>query len=77
MTARLPDSARVEIDCRTLARLLARGELQVCSLRCLDPESKKLVRQVMLNNCIGCPHSSVKEERWREGDLGGERIWSE
>lgn len=54
MTAKLPDSARVEIDSRTLARLLARGELQVCSLRCLDPESKKLVRRVMLDNCMSC-----------------------
>lgn len=45
-------SARVEIDCRTLARLLSQRQMKVCELRCLDPESKELLRRLCLDTCM-------------------------
>jgi hypothetical protein len=44
-------SIRLEIDGPTLARLLSHRQMQVCELRCLDSESKELVRQLCLDNC--------------------------
>ena len=52
-------SARVEIDCETLARLLTQRQMQVCELRCLDPESKELLRRLCLDTCMAaCRRSS-------------------
>jgi len=52
MAAKLIDhSIRVEIDGPTLARLLSHRQMQVCELRCLDPQSKEAVRQLCLDNC--------------------------
>ena len=49
-------SARVEIDGRTLARLLQRGQMKACELRCLDDQSKQLVRKLCLDTCLkSCP----------------------
>ena len=48
-------SARVEIDCATLERLLASRQMQVCELRCLDAQSKALLRRLILANCAQCP----------------------
>lgn len=45
---------RIEIDCETLARLLVRHQMQACELRCLDPASKEVLRQLMLVNCRRC-----------------------
>lgn len=42
---------RLEIDGPTLARLLAQRQMQVSELRCLDAQSKELVRQLCLDNC--------------------------
>lgn len=47
-----PTSARIEIDCATLARLLARGQMQACELKCLDAPSKHLVRKLCLDTCL-------------------------
>lgn len=48
------DTARVEIDCATLARLLASRQMQLCELRCLDADSKALLRRLILDNCAAC-----------------------
>jgi len=49
-------SARVEIDSNTLARLLQQGQMKVCELRCLDDQSKQLVRRLCLDTCLkSCP----------------------
>jgi hypothetical protein len=45
-------SARIEIDCDTLARLLANRQMQVCELKCLDPQSKNLIRKLCLDTCL-------------------------
>ena len=45
-------TARIEIDCETLARLLGKHQVQACELRCLDAASKKAGRQLMLTNCM-------------------------
>ncbi len=45
-------SARIEIDRDTLARLLASGQMHVCELKCLDPQSKHLVRKLCLDTCL-------------------------
>ncbi|HWK54584.1 MAG TPA: hypothetical protein VNR18_09450 [Hyphomicrobiales bacterium] len=42
---------RLEIDGPTLARLLSQRQMQVSELRCLDAQSKELVRQLCLDNC--------------------------
>lgn len=47
-------SARVEIDCETLLRLLSRRQMQLCELRCLDAASKELLRRLALANCAQC-----------------------
>jgi hypothetical protein len=45
-------SARIEIDGDTLARLLANRQMHVCELKCLDSQSKKLVRKLCLETCL-------------------------
>jgi hypothetical protein len=45
-------SARIEIDCDTLARLLANRQMHVCELKCLDAQSKHLVRKLCLDTCL-------------------------
>jgi hypothetical protein len=44
--------AKVEIDAATLARLLAKGEMHACELKCLDDQSKQLVRRLCLDTCL-------------------------
>jgi len=44
--------AKVEIDAITLARLLAKGEMHACELKCLDDQSKQLVRRLCLDICL-------------------------
>ena len=44
--------AKVEIDAITLARLLAKGQMHACELKCLDDESKQLVRRLCLDTCL-------------------------
>ena len=44
--------ARIEIDGDTLARLLAQRQMQGCELKCLDDQSKQLVRQLCLDTCL-------------------------
>jgi hypothetical protein len=46
------NSARIEIDSDTLARLLANRQMHACELKCLDPQSKKLVRKLCLDTCL-------------------------
>jgi len=47
---------RVEIDSNTLARLLRQGQMKACELRCLDGQSKQLVRKLCLDTCLkSCP----------------------
>lgn len=45
-------SARIEIDSDTLARLLANRQVHVCEMRCLDLQSKHLVRKLCLDTCL-------------------------
>lgn len=44
--------AKVEIDAITLARLLAQGQMHACELKCLDDQSKQLVRKLCLDTCL-------------------------
>jgi hypothetical protein len=48
----LTTRAKVEIDAITLARLLARGQMHACELKCLDDPSKQLVRRLCLDTCL-------------------------
>jgi hypothetical protein len=48
-------TAKIEIDSATLARLLATRQMHVCELKCLDGQSKQLVRRLCLDTCLkGC-----------------------
>jgi hypothetical protein len=49
-------SARVEIDCETLMRLLAKRQMHLCELRCLDAESKQVLRRLGLVTCLQACH---------------------
>jgi hypothetical protein len=44
--------AKVEIDAITLTRLLAKGQMHACELKCLDDQSKQLVRRLCLDTCL-------------------------
>lgn len=48
----LTTRAKVEIDALTLARLLAKGQMHACELKCLDDQSKQLVRRLCLDTCL-------------------------
>jgi hypothetical protein len=45
-------SARIEIDGDTLARLLANRQMHVCEVKCLDAQSKHLLRKLCLDTCL-------------------------
>jgi len=66
MAAKPPlNRARFEIDGDTLARLLASRQMHACELRCLDDQSKQLLRKLCLETCLkagGCRQSQDTAE---------------
>jgi hypothetical protein len=46
-----PESVRLELDAKTLARLLDTGQLHGTEFRCLDCDSKRCVWRLFLMSC--------------------------
>lgn len=48
-----PETARVEIDIKTLHRLLRNNQVAASEVKCLDAGSKKVLWKLCLNACRG------------------------